>query len=396
MSKNVAASGFLLSKYEESKVVDFCRSVLAGMKGANPTLGLVFMSPEYFSQSAEVLELIRLNAHVPTLIGCSGNNLVGRRAEVEGLPGLSLLLLSLPESNLTPFRIEPDQVEACADPDFWRRATGVPPGKDGAWLAFADPFHFNTLKWVGQWNGAFPGVPLFGGLASGRLQEQSTQIYLNSETYTDGGLALALRGGVEVQHVVSQGCMPIGEPHVITKSDGNFIFELGSRPAYAVLVETLDALPEEMKPRIRGNLFLGVVINEYLDDFKRGDFLIRNLFGADEKSGALAVGDLPRVGQTVQFHLRDKHAATEDLREMLSQKKQELKDRKIIGGVLFCCNGRGRALFGHANHDAEAVAEILGDFPLAGFFCNGEFGPVGGKNYVHGYTASLALFVETK
>ena len=145
---------------------------------------------------------------------------------------------------------------------------------------------------------------------------------------------------------------------------------------------------------IRDSLFIGLVVNEYLEDFHRGDFLVRNLIGGDPGSGVLAVGALPRTGQTMQFQRRDAAAATEDMHELLGRTHTQLAGAKIYGGCLCCCNGRGKNLFGKSGHDAQLVQQRLGGIGLAGFFCNGEIGPIGAKNFLHGYTASLALFVK--
>jgi small ligand-binding sensory domain FIST len=194
--------------------------------------------------------------------------------------------------------------------------------------------------------------------------------------------------------VTSQGCTPIGDTWTLTKVDENIIHEIGNRPAYEVLAETFNGLTPEEQKSARGNLFIGLVVNEYLDEFHRGDFLIRNLLGADPNSGSIAVGALPRLGQTVQFQRRSAAAATEDMNELLARTKSKLGDATIYGGCLCSCNGRGQNMFGKPNHDAEMVQQRLGPLGLAGFFCNGEIGPIGERNFLHGYTASLALFVK--
>jgi len=194
--------------------------------------------------------------------------------------------------------------------------------------------------------------------------------------------------------VISQGCTPIGETWTITKVDRHFINEIGNRPAYQVLVETFNKLSAPDQKKSSGNLFVGLVMNEYLEEFRCGDFLIRNLLGADPKSGSIAVGALPRLGQTVQFQRRDAAAASEDMEALLSQAKQDLGGAPIYGACLSCCNGRGQRLFGQPSHDAQLIQKRLGPLGLTGFFCNGEIGPVGERNFLHGYTASLALFVR--
>jgi small ligand-binding sensory domain FIST len=192
--------------------------------------------------------------------------------------------------------------------------------------------------------------------------------------------------GVDVVPIVSQGCRPIGRPLVVTKADSLIVQELAGRPAYQRLLDVVQALsPDEVAVINAGGLHLGQVIDEHKAEFHRGDFLIRNVIGADQESGAIKVGDVIEVGTTVQFHLRDAEAADEDLRSLLSGQEAD-------GALLFTCNGRGSRLFDVPDHDAGTAADLLGAPALAGFFCQGEFGPVGGRNFLHGLTASLALF----
>jgi len=246
------------------------------------------------------------------------------------------------------------------------------------------------------WNEAYAPLPVLGGLASGDYSEQITQVYLNGDVYEQGGVAISFSGDVSLLGVISQGCTPIGETWTLTKVERNLIHEIGNRPAYEVLVETFNSLAAEDQQKTRGNLFVGLVINEYLEEFHRGDFLVRNLLGADPRTGVVAVGALPRAGQTIQFQRRDSEAATEDMVALLTQAKKHLGVSTVYGGCLCSCNGRGYRLFGRPHHDAALIQQQLGPLGLAGFFCNGEIGPVGDRNFLHGYTASLALFVKKK
>jgi small ligand-binding sensory domain FIST len=233
-----------------------------------------------------------------------------------------------------------------------------------------------------------------GGLASSGSHEQTTQVYLNGEVFEEGGVAISIGGVVSLIGVTSQGCTPIGETWTLTRVEQNIIHEIGNRPAYQVLAETFNGLSAEEQNQARGNLFIGLVVNEYLEEFHRGDFLIRNLIGADPRSGSIAVGALPRLGQTVQFQRRSAAAATEDMEALLARARSNLTAATVYGGCLCSCNGRGRDLFGRPNHDAELVQQRLGPMGLTGFFCNGEIGPVGQRSFLHGFTASLALFVK--
>jgi small ligand-binding sensory domain FIST len=262
------------------------------------------------------------------------------------------------------------------------------------WLAFIDPFHLDAEGWLRSWNVNFPGCPVFGGLASGEFPEPLSQVYLQGEAFEDGGVAVAIGGEVEIAGVVAQGCTPIGETWTLTRVEHNLIRNIGNRPAYAVLDETLSSLSPDERRKTLGNLHIGLVMNEYLEDFRRGDFLVRNLIAGDPNSGVLAVSALPRTGQTVQFQRRDAEAASEEMHHLLEAEQGTLAGREIYGGCLFACNSRGRNFFGRPNHDAALVQEYFGPLGTGGFFCNGELGPVAGKNYLHGHTAALALFVK--
>jgi small ligand-binding sensory domain FIST len=341
-----------------------------------------------------VLEILRVHARIPLLAGCSSPSLIVGEQEVEEKAGLSLGLYALPGAELKAFHFTQEQVEEANGPGYWPLETGVEPARTNGWLVFIDPFHLDSETWLRTWNEAYAPLPILGGLASGDYHEQLTQIYLNGEVFEEGGVAISCGGGVTLAGVTSQGCTPIGETWTLTRVEQNIIHQIGNRPAYEVLAETFNQLSPEDQKQARGNLFIGLVVNEYLEEFHRGDFLIRNLLGADPRSGSIAVGALPRLGQTVQFQRRSAAAATADMNELLIRAKAQLGARTIYGGCLCSCNGRGQGLFGRPNHDAQMVQRCLGPLGLAGFFCNGEIGPVGQKSFLHGYTASLALFVK--
>ncbi|HMJ64693.1 MAG TPA: FIST N-terminal domain-containing protein [Candidatus Binatia bacterium] len=358
------------------------------------TLGLVFASPKFFTNAAELLETLQVHARIPLLVGCSSAGLIAGDQEIEKDPGLVLGLYSLPGAELKAARFTQEQLEECTGPGYWHLETGVTAEQTNGWLAFADPFHLDCEAWLRTWNEAYSPLPVVGGLASGDFREQRTQVYLNGKVFEEGGIAISFAGTIGLSSVISQGCTPIGETWTITKADQNIIYEIGNRPAYQVLVETVQKLPPDEQKKCQGNLFVGLVMNEYLDEFHRGDFLIRNLVGGDPNSGALAVAALPRSGQTIQFQRRDAAAGTEDITHLLQRAHSKLQKRAVYGACLCSCNGRGHRLFGKPGHDASHVQQQFGPLGLAGFFCNGEIGPVGDKNFLHGYTASLALFVD--
>lgn len=358
------------------------------------SLALVFMSPKFFSDAKEILEVLQIETRAKVLFGCSGASLIAGSNEIEEQPGLVLGLYNLPRAELRPVHLSQEQVEEATGPGYWHMETSVAADGANGWLVFADPFSFNIDRWLTTWNEAYAGLPVLGGLASGDYAAQRTQLYLSGQVFEEGAIAVAVGGQITLASMISQGCTPIGETWTITRAEQNIIYEIGNRPAYEVLLETLNKLPFEEKQKLRGNLFIGLVMNEYLEEFHRGDFLIRNLIGVDPSKGVLAVGAFPRVGQTIQFQRRDAAAGSEDMEALLRATTGKVADKTVYGACLCSCNGRGRGMFGTPDHDARHVQQVFGPIGVAGFFCNGELGPVGEKNFVHGYTASLALFVK--
>jgi small ligand-binding sensory domain FIST len=160
------------------------------------------------------------------------------------------------------------------------------------------------------------------------------------------------------------------------------------------LQELAAALPARDRELLARGVQVGLVIDEYRAEPRQGDFLIRGVAGADPDSGVIAVGDEVEVGQTLQFHVRDADSADEDLRRTLEREASVLGGRRAAGALLFTCNGRGSRLFSEPDHDAGLLAKTLGEIPVAGFFCAGELGPVGGRNFLHAFTASIALFPD--
>jgi small ligand-binding sensory domain FIST len=256
-----------------------------------------------------------------------------------------------------------------------------------------DPFTFPVADLLAHLNSRVPGAWVMGGLASGGLRMRQSRLFLDGRVLTEGAVGAHLPRA-EVHPLVAQGCRPVGDPYTITRAEANMIFELGGRPPLVRLQELAAALPARDRELLARGVQVGLVIDEYRAEPRQGDFLIRGVAGADPDSGAIAVGDEVEVGQTVQFHVRDADSADEDLRRTLERESTALGGRRAAGALLFTCNGRGSRLFSEPDHDAGLLAGMLGEIPVAGFFCAGELGPVGGQNFLHAFTASIALFPD--
>ena len=208
--------------------------------------------------------------------------------------------------------------------------------------------------------------------------------------YAEGAVG-AVVSGYPVRTVVSQGCRPIGREAVVTRCEGNVVYELAGQPALEYLQKLLTGLPLEERALASRGLLAGLVIDENRPEYGTDDFLMRGLLGADEASGAIAVGESVRPGQTLRFFVRDADSADADLRRALEAVS---RGTGVAGALLFTCNGRGTNMFPEPDHDARVASELLETQALAGFFCGGEIGPVGGKAFLHGFTATLAIFLD--
>lgn len=372
----------------EAAIAEVLARVEADLGESRANLMVAFASAEHaetLPRLARELMARELAGHV---LGCTGETIIGAGREVEQGPALALWAFEGPVADVRPARVEPGDEEPAGD-------LLEPADASSLLLLLGDPFTFPADAWLKRLAAACPGLRVAGGMASAGRAPGSNRLVLGREAFADGAVAVRidLDPGDAIRTVVSQGCRPIGRPLIVTKVEANLVRELGRRPALQVLREVFDGLTDDEQQLARQGLHLGRVINEYQESFKRGDFLVRNVLGADD-AGGIAISDLPRVGQTVQFHVRDAATADEDLRALLLESNPSTG--RDAGALLFSCNGRGTRLFPGPDHDVRTLGDSLGPVPVAGFFAMGEFGPVGGQNFVHGFTASVAIFEESE
>lgn len=391
MASNGAASCVLQNTFDEDTVADAVRECRERLGGA-ASLVFAFVSTDWKPHLKEFCEILQIEARSARIFGASGFGLIGVGEEDENVSGMSLLLLRLPNTQIDRVQISEEKLLSAESGKPWTEITGIAPDDFGGWVALANPIRLRSENWLRQWNTAYPGEPVYGGLASGGPEPNDIFLFTESGVSEAALLGLRVSGGVRLGGVVSQGCRPIGDPYTITEVDENVVITIGQRRAYEMLEEAYESLDEEDQRIARGNIFAGLAMSEYKEDYSRGDFLVRNIIGGDPTAGVLALGAFPRTGQTLQFQLRDKDTADEDLRIQCAG--AQTRYGAPFAGLLFSCGGRGVRMFDVPNHDAGIIEEVFGKIPLSGFFCNGEIGPVGGQNFIHGYTASTAFFLN--
>ncbi len=353
-------------------------------------LAFLFCSSHLAARAAELCAVVQDSLAPRVLAGCTGEGVIATDEEIEVAPAATLWAARLPGVSLAPLRVSAVEAEEPFLLAEWPDAGGAAPP---TFILLADPFTTPVDEVLAALAARAPGAAAIGGLAGGGQDAGENRLILNECVYTDGLVGVAVSGLVQIRTVISQGCRPIGDRYVVTKAEKNVIYELGGAPALERLQAAFESLSAEEQSRAHRALHIGIVMDEHRNRFERGDFLVRNLIGADRGSGSVAIGDLVREGQTVQFHLRDARSASEDLHLLLAADRARHK-RPPRGALLFSCCGRGRGLFGRPHHDVSVIRERPGAVPVAGFFAQGEIGPVGGRTYLHGYTASVALFAE--
>lgn len=367
------------------------RTARHGLGEGAVDLAFLFCSSHYAKAADGLCAAVRSKLAPGLLVGCTGEGIIAGSEEIEEAAAVTLWAARLPGAKLTPVRLSSPQGPDGLTIRGWPEELGTTSEKPVC-ILLADPFSMPVDEALLMLADCCPGSAAIGGLAGGGRDVGGNRLLLNDAVYDGGLVGVALSGRIDVRTVVSQGCRPIGEPYVVTKAEQNVIHELGGVPALDRLQAVFESLGGDERRMAHRALHLGIVIDEHRDRFERGDFLVRNLIGADRGSGSVAIGDQIREGQTVQFHLRDAQSASEDLNLLLAADRS--RHQAPQGALLFSCCGRGRGLFGRPHHDITTVRDREGAIPIAGFFAQGEIGPVGGSNFLHGYTASLALFSE--
>ena len=364
--------------------------------GLEPTcdLAVVFASGHHLAMAKWLLSEVHERLEPRAVIGCGAGGTVAGGHELEETPGIAVWAASLPGAELETMHLTAER-----DAQGFR-LLGLPvsllepanadeAGGDESLIALCDPFSFPAEELLAAVDRSRPHVPVLGGLASASFAGGAV-LLRDGEVHSDGAVAVRLRG-VQVLPCVSQGAGPVGPEMTITSAEANVIGQLAGKPAMERLGEVISALPDHERELAAAGVLVGLVIDENRPEYERGDFLVRPIIGADRESGAIAIGEPVRVGQTVRLQVRDAASADEDLREALRAQSEALGSHGAAGALLFTCNGRGSHMFEVPDHDAAAIEDSLG-VPTAGFFCAGEIGPVGGRNFLHGFTATMAVF----
>jgi small ligand-binding sensory domain FIST len=358
----------------------------AALEGARADIACVFASGSHLAAPEATLEGVHEALAPAVLAGCGAGGVLGEGREVERGTAVAVWAASLGDGTVEAFHLDvvqgPDSI-----------AVGGLPDLDGVTcvVLLPDPYSFPTDLVLTELARRAPGVPVLGGIASARTLDGNAALFLGDQLCGDGAIGIAFRG-VEVLPCVSQGAAPVGPELTVTAAEGHVIRELAGRPALDALRQAIEELAPADQILVASGLLLGIVIDGGKPEYEQGDFLVRGVIGADPEAGTLTVGARVYEGTVVRLHARDAASADRDLRDALGLRREALGGNAPAGALVFSCNGRGEGMFGMPDHDAVALDEELDGAPAAGFFAAGEIGPVGGDSFLHGFTATVAVF----
>ncbi|MDX6284972.1 MAG: hypothetical protein QOG53_457 [Frankiales bacterium] len=364
------------------------RQALEPLAGRQPDLACVFIcSDDADAAGAAAARAAEISGAAATL-GCTAGGVIGGARGVEATNAVSVWTAVMPGASVRTFHLEVMRT------DGGLAVVGLPErlDDDAVVVLLADPWSFPADGFVERSNEALADLPIVGGLATGPRGAGSTRLLVDGRVVERGAVGVVLGGPVAAQALVSQGCRPVGPAMTVTAVDGNIILGLAGTRAFDKLEAVVNALEPSEQALVSAGMHIGIAMDEYAEEHERGDFLIRGVLGADRETGGVVIGDVVDVGCTVRFQVRDAEAADEDLRILLDRFNERSGFDTVEGALLFSCNGRGGNLFASADHDVLAVRRGLATAGVAGFFAAGEIGPVGGRNHLHGFTASVLAF----
>jgi small ligand-binding sensory domain FIST len=360
--------------------------VLRALDGGPVDLAVVFASGAHLAAPETTIEVVSETLAPSVLVGCGAGGIIGAGREIEGGTGVSVWAASFDDGSVSSFHAEVHEVD---DGVAVAGLAGLE-GASGA-ILLPDAYSFPTDTVLTELHERFPGVPVLGGVSSARARDGGAALFCDEQVVSGGAVGVRF-DGIKLLPCVSQGAAPLGPELEITEGEGRLIKQVGGKPALGALRAIIERMSDAERKMLEPGMLLGLVIEQAGGAGDQKDFLIRSVLGDDPQTGTIAVGATIAEGQCVRIHARNASSADRDLRDALSLRREALGSDEPVGALMFTCNGRGRGMFGAPDHDVAALIAQLGQIPAAGFFAAGEIGPVGGENFLHGFTATVVVF----
>ena len=355
---------------------------------AKADLAIVFATINYQTEYEQLYQAVLANSSCDELIGCSGMSVLTSGGEFEEEPAIAVMVLRSEQLSAVPFSAQGTESEVG---EQIQESIQSALQDDSLLIIFPDIRAVNPAELVKQIGTDGAALPVVGAAVSGDATGAQMYHWKDAQATEGGATGVLLSGNFNTEIGVAQGCQPIGKPREVTKADGQIIFELDGEPALENFKGTLQLLTQDDIRRSGGTVFVGIAMDDTNKNPTRGDFLIRNLVGISEEHAALAISEEVKVGQLVQFHLRNPAAAAEEIEAIVAQLAEKTREQSPAFGLYFNCLGRGKGLYGVTNHDINIIQEQFPGLPVIGFFGNSEFAPIGGQNFAHAYTGVFVL-----
>ena len=353
---------------------------------------VVFFTVEHAPNSQSLLSTLTRVTRSDRIVGSSGAGILTGAGEIEGQHGLAVLVFASDQMQSRPFLFEPLRER---DEEVGASIAQMVGADQGSLLAlFPDTYNGQPHQLLRSLEQKLGFVPVVGAGSSESGTAQATYQICGEQCRSNSVAGLHLSGSFEAVIDITQGCQPITEPMVITKAEGNLIFEINDRPALEVFAKLLKGPLAEDLRRALMFIFVGLPADPDQGTISPGQYLVRNIVGLDPEKGIVGIADQVREGQSIIFTLRDGQRAREDLNQMLQRQARKLEGRTPAFGLYFNCCARGNSLYGMPGIDTAYIRQGLGDFPLLGTFGGYELAPLGAKNHLFAYTGVLALITE--
>lgn len=355
---------------------------------------LVFATIPHAALYSRMLERIAETTRTRHVVGCSAMGIVTSEGEVEDEPAIAVLVVASDTVIITPFLVRSLRQQGALAARRMARLLAASRSSQDFLMVFPDTLTLQAGPFLEGLCRSWPGVPTVGGGASENGSQMHTYQWCGTEVVSDAVSGALFSGALNraIGHTVA--CQPIGEPLLVTRAEGNVIFELGGRPAYDVFTHLIHewALPDL---RTAASLFfIGFPCHASHTQLNPGEYYVRNIHGIDPHEGSLLVGTPVREGQVVSFTVRDPTRAREDLDSMVADLAKVCAGRPPGFAIYFNCCGRGTSLYGHPNVDIEIIRRHFDDVPIIGFFTYAEIGPASEGSCLHNYTGVLTLVGE--
>ena len=358
-------------------IIDQCLADL-GTEPSSANLGLLYLTESLAPYLDNLVEHLREKTGIYDWVGTVGSGICYSSLEVYDEPAAAIMLATLPADS---YRLIPSGLEALTEM-LGTNKNWIAEHSAHFCIVHADPRNSHIPQLVESLSAELDPGFLVGGLSS--ASNDDLQFQVAGEIYEYGLSGVLFSSEIPVISAVTQGCTPLGNKHRISKCQGNIVAELDGKPALEVFKEDVGEVLAKDLSRVAGYIYVGLPVS----GSDTGDYLVRNLLGIDPDQKLLAIGDNFEEDTTIMFCKRDADTAREDMIRML----QDLRKRttgEIKGGVYYSCLGRGRNQFGENSEELKLIHEQLGDFPLVGFFANGEIS----HDRLYGYTGVLTLFL---